>query len=253
VDIRLEAAIAKLFCSEAGWRLVDETMQIRGGRGYETARSLRSRGEAAIPVERMMRDARINLIIEGTSQIMRLFIAREALDAHLRTVGALLDPRQPLAARLRACCRVLLHYAWWYPRQWMHWGWWPRHRGLGAPLAGHVRFVERASRRAARALFHSAVRHQTRLAHRQQLLGRLVDIGSDLFAIAVACARAHAMIRLRPSERAPVELADVFCRMARRRIVLAFQRLGDNDDRPTYRLAQDILSGQMEWLEDGIV
>jgi len=252
-DIRLEAAIAKLFCSEACWRIIDDTVQIRGGRGYETAQSLRERGEAAIPVERIMRDGRINLIIEGTSQIMRLFIAREVLDAHMRLVSQLLDPRRPPVKKLGAALAAFGYYALWYPRQWWAWGWWPRYARVSPPLSGHLRFIERASHRLARALFHSAVRHQTRLAYRQQLLSRLVDVGADLFAMAATCSKAHAMTRWQPSEQSPVELADLFCCLARRRIVQAMRGLRDNTDRQSYRAAQDVLSGRFAWLEEGIL
>ncbi len=253
VDIRLEAAIAKLFCSEACWRIVDDALQIRGGRGYETAGSLRARHEAPLPVERIMRDARINLIIEGTSQIMRLFIAREALDAHMRIVGRLLSPAEPTARKLRAALAAFGFYAWWYPRQWLAWTWWPRHASLHPSLAGHVQFIDRCSRRLARALFHSAMRHQTRLAVRQQLLGRLVDVGAELFAMTAACAKAQAMVQLQPSEPSPVGLADLFCRLARRRIAQTMTRLGDNEDRRLTGVAQEVLGGRFAWLEDGIL
>ncbi|MBI4597963.1 MAG: acyl-CoA dehydrogenase family protein [Candidatus Omnitrophica bacterium] len=253
VDIRLEAAISKLFGAEAAWRIVDDTVQIRGGRGYETAGSLKARGEAPIPVERMMRDLRINLIIEGTSQIMRLFIAREALDAHMRRVSDLLDPHQPPMKKLSSLAKAVSWYAIWYPRQWLSWGWWPRYHELPPRLAVHMRFVERASHRLARALFHGAMRHQTRLAVRQQLLGRLVDVGSDLFAMAAACSRAQSLTRLQPSEQSPVELAELFCRLATRRIRQNFRSLRQNDDRQSYRLAQDVLNGRFLWLEEGIV
>ena len=252
-DIRLEAAIAKLFCSEACWRIVDDTVQIRGGRGYETARSLRARGEPGLPVERIMRDSRINLIIEGTSQIMRLFIAREALDAHMRAVSRLLNPAEPPAAKVRAAVSAVGFYAVWYPAQWLAGLWGPHYTGLGGRLSGHLRFVERASHRLARALFHGAMRHQTRLAYRQQLLGRLVDVGADLFAMAAACSKAQAMVRLQPSESSPVELADLFCRLARRRIQHAMHSLHRNEDRPSVRIAQDALAGRFAWLEEGIV
>ena len=250
-DIRLEAALAKLFCSEACWRLVDDAMQIRGGRGYETAQSLKARGESPDPVERILRDTRINLIIEGTSQIMRLFIAREALDAHLRRVGACLDPRQPLMARARAAVAAAWFYARWYPAQWCPIRRW--RMGWDIRLSRHMAFVTRMSHVLARELFHGAVRHQTRLAERQQLLGRLVDVGGELFAMAAVCAKAQARLSQAPADQHPVTLADLFCRSATRRIRHTFGALHRNDDRAAFHVAQDVLNDRYVWLETGIV
>ena len=255
VDIRLEAAIAKLFCSEACWRIVNDTFQIRGGRGYETAASLRARGEPALPVERILRDARINLIIEGTSQIMRLFIAREALDAHLRTVGNLLDPSQSKGLRFVAVVRVATRYLRWIPAQWLGawWGWSPPPRGMPRVLAGHLRYVKRTAHRLALTLFLSAARYQVRLAERQQLLGRLVDIGGELFAMIAACSKAASSARQAPSAAPAVELADLFCRQARHRIERTWRGVRRHTDRHSSQIAQDVLDGRMAWLEDGIV
>src|SRR6266540_1085814 len=252
-DIRLEAAIAKLYNSEAGWRIIDDTVQIRGGRGYETADSLRARGEPAVPVERIMRDFRINLIFEGSSEIMHLFIAREAVDKHLQVAGDVVMPGKTARERLTGLVRSAGFYGWWYPTRWLGWGFWPRYTGFGS-LARHVRFVERNARRLARGVFHAMIRFGPKLELRQAVLFRLVDVGAELFAMAATCARARLLLtRDRASGERAVQLADVFCRQARGRIRAKFTGLWRNEDVPIYNVAQDVLKGEHRWLERGMV
>jgi hypothetical protein len=252
-DIRLEAAIAKLYNSEAGWQIIDDTVQIRGGRGYETADSLRARGERPIPIERIMRDFRINLIFEGSSEIMHLFIAREAVDRHLQVAGDVVLPGRSLSQRLAGLVRAGLFYAWWYPSRWLGWGFWPKYGEFG-PLAKHVRYVERSARRLARNVFHAMVRFGPKLELRQAVLARLVDIGGELFAMAATCSRAIALEKRDPASGAhAVALADLFCHQARGRIRAKFQGLWRNEDTHTYRVAQEVLEGEHRWLERGMV
>ncbi|MFN2399141.1 MAG: acyl-CoA dehydrogenase family protein [Gemmatimonadaceae bacterium] len=249
-DIRLEAAIAKLWNTEAGWKIVDDTLQIRGGRGYETADSLKLRGERPIAVERAMRDFRINLIFEGSSEIMRLFIAREAVDTHFKVAGDIINPEASTSAKLAAFARSGAFYGSWYPTRWIGWGRWPRYEEFG-PLAKHVRFAERTSRKLARSIFHAMVRLGPKLERRQMVLFRAVDIGAELFAIAASCSRAH-MLAKRGDKNA-LFLADVFCREARLRIADHFRNLFGRNDQALYKLAMQVLKGDYQWLEAGIV
>ena len=236
-DVRLEAALGKLWGTETAWRIVNDTMQIRGGRGYETADSLRARGEDAEPVERFMRDCRINTIFEGSSEIMRLFIAREALDPHLKVAGAVFNTKLPAKARLAAAVKAGLFYARWYPRLLL--GIANRRSPMAKsspPLRSHLRFVERSSRKLARSLFHAMARCGPKLEREQLLLGRFVDIAAELFAMTASCARAATM------DGEGVERADYFCRSARLRVVQLFHDLHNNEDRRGYRLAQSLIN-----------
>jgi hypothetical protein len=251
-DVRLEAAVAKMWNSEEGWRIVDRTVQIRGGRGYETADSLRARGEPPIAVERMMRDYRINLIFEGSSEIMRLFIAREALDTHLAVTADLFNKKLSRKERLAALPKFVGFYSTWYPSRWAGWGRWPRFKDFG-PLSKHVRHMERTTRRLSRTIFHLMATHGPKLEKRQALLFRAVDIGCDLFAMSAAVSRADGLRRSRaPEAKSAVELADLFCRMMRRRIATTFDAIRSNDDVRKYKTARRLLDGQYRWLERGL-
>jgi alkylation response protein AidB-like acyl-CoA dehydrogenase len=252
-DIRLEAAGAKEWNTARTWDIVDDTMQIRGGRGYETERSLSGRGEPAIGVERMMRDYRINKIFEGSTEIMHLFMAREMVDRHLQAAGAMADPRSTLQQKAAALPKMLSFYAWWYPTRWLGWGRWPRYSEFG-PLATHLRFVERMSRKLARESFHGMLVYQAGLQNKQAFLFRLVDVANELFAMAATVSRAQALADARrPEAKEAGALADVFCRMGRRRIRALFGALWDNDDPLRYRTALAILDDRHQWLERGTI
>ena len=252
-DIRLEAATAKLFCTEASWRIIDATVQIRGGRGYETASSLKARGEEGIPVERVMRDSRINTIIEGTSQIMRLFIAREALDPHARRILPLLSKETGFLTKLKLVWELFIFYLFWYPKQWFYSPYTEKLNQIPEELRDHVLFINRSAHQLARSLFHAMMLYQQGLEKKQRLLGRIVNIGTDLFAMATSCARAALLVSKNPADKGPVELADLFCRDATKRVRGHFHSMFKNDDAYAYRIARNALDGKYSWLEDGII
>jgi alkylation response protein AidB-like acyl-CoA dehydrogenase len=259
-DIRIEAALAKLYCSEMAWRLADELVQLRGGRGYETAASLAARGERGVPAEQMLRDMRINRIFEGSTEIMHLFIAREAVDAHLAAAGALIEPGIPAGERARAAGRASAFYGRWLPTLVVGEGLRPGGYAEFGPLAEHLRYVERSSRKLARATFYGMARWQGRLERKQGFLGRIVDIGAELFAMSAVCVRAHDDAAAGLADEASgqeagtaAELASAFCVQARSRAEELFRQLWRNSDAEDVRLARRVLSGRYAWLEAGMI
>jgi len=253
-DVRIEAAIAKLYGSEMGWQVIDQLMQVCGGRGYETAASLQARGLRGVPVEQAMRDMRVNRIFEGSTEIMHLIVAREAMDQHLKVAGDLMAPDVPFAGKAKALGKTAAFYASWYPRLALGRGNVPRSYAAYGELAGHMRFVERTSRKLARSTFYGMARWQAGTENHGAFLGRIVDIGAELFAISSAVVYAQTAIREHPERTAETsELAEAFCNQARLRTERLFHELWSNADTPNHRLALDVLKGRHAWLEEGII
>jgi len=253
-DIRIEAALCKVYGSELAWRVIDELVQVRGGRGYETAASLKARGEKPVPVEQCMRDTRVNRIFEGSSEIMHLLIAREAVDTHLQAAGGLLMGNGDAKAKADAAIKAGLFYGKWLPQLAVGKGQNPRAYEEFGELAGHLRYVERASRKLARETFYGMARWQAKLENKQTFLGRLVDIGAELFAISSTVVYSDTLGREHPERKdEATELAQLFCSIAKRRAGTLFHELWSNDDDGRYRAAQQVLDGRYTWLEEGII
>jgi Acyl-CoA dehydrogenase, C-terminal domain len=252
-DVRIEAAIAKLYASEMGWDVLDELMQVRGGRGYETAESLKNRGEKPVPVEALLRDMRINRIFEGSSEIMHLLIAREAVDQHLQVAGEILEGDGDLSVKAKTAVSAGAFYAKWLPSLTVGKGQRPGSYDEFGDLATHLRYVERHSRKLARTTFYAMGRWQAKLEKKQAFLGRIVDIGAELFAIASACVYANTIKTDTPQRGAEAyALADLFCKQARTRAESLFAELWSNNDDANYTAAQEVVAGRYKWIEDGI-
>jgi alkylation response protein AidB-like acyl-CoA dehydrogenase len=253
-DIRIEAALAKLYGSEMGWLAVDEMIQVRGGRGYETAESLKARGEKPIPAEQMLRDMRINRIFEGSSEIMHLLIAREAVDQHLQVAGDIIEPDVALGDKAKTAVKAGQFYAKWLPKLAVGQGTTPTSYSEFGDLAEHLRFAERNCRKLARSTFYGMSRWQGKLEKKQSFLGRIVDIGAELYAISCAVVYANTLGQEDPSNATEyIELADLFCNQARRRVDVLLHELWFNDDDANYSAAMKVLDGRYTAFERDLV
>lgn len=250
LDLRLESAACKEWNSCHGWEIVDQTMQIRGGRGYETEASLRARGEKPIAVERSMRDMRINKIFEGSSEIMHLLMAREAVDKHFSVASAMIDPKSTTGDKIKALPKIGLFYAGWYPTRWLKTLFTPRYSQYGK-WAKHLRFIHRSAAKLARESFHGMAIYRDKLGLKKQVfLFRLVDIVNELFAMSATIARAIALEkRGAPEAKQAAELAEAFCCKSRRLVKQRFGELWGNEDDEKVAMSRNVMNGSYAWME----
>ncbi len=249
-DLRLESAAAKIIGSEWYWEVVNDLFQVRGGRGFMTVESQRTSGELGIPVMRMLRDARINLVWEGTSEILRIWMAREALSPYIEQGIAFLQgsPSDKVSAPLyyaRMALRSSLPFSNLMSASAM----------FGKDYARWVRFIEASSRRLTRSTLVATVRHRQSLHNKQLLLQDLVNDSLCLFPMAATLWFAsQPEMRTKPGIR---ELANYFCQEMADRLrppsSLARRIRGHKKDTVVYHLSKGIMSGEYAWLEEGIV
>ncbi len=254
-DIRLEAAMAKYFGSERAWVVADDFLQVRGGRGYETATSLQQRGEVGYPAERMLRDLRINRIIEGTSEVMQLFIAREAMDTHLKFILPLLDNRRSITERLGIVLKMARFYSWWLPKQWI-----PRWRCFGAKRLSrcnrwYLQRIDHDARRLARSLFLTMARYQIKLEKEQLLLSYYVDIGTELFSMASVLSRAESDLANLSGDKAKAlqDLVGITCQASRQRIKGLFKKIRCYSPKKMELVSRAFLNHRYDWMVKGIM
>ena len=265
-DTRLEAAMAKYYCTETAWRIADDLLQIRGGRGFETTDSLIRRGEEPVPADRMLRDARVGRILEGASEMLRLFIAREVMGFHMERIvpvfGQMGDASMfQIPGRLWKLWRserdriwpVLWFYLGWYPRQWAPSLAPEEAAHLSMRNRAHLRYVAHAARKLARVMFHAMVRHGQRLENEHVLLGAIVDIGAEQFAMGAVLARAEQLLSRGEIEKSGLEvLVDYYCMRARRRVGDGFRIIRQNPGKQVDQVGARCVAGEYAWLSQGV-
>ncbi|HWO68388.1 MAG TPA: acyl-CoA dehydrogenase, partial [Umezawaea sp.] len=170
-----------------------------------------------------------------------------AVDAHLSVAGDIIDPDADRGRKAKAAAKAGGFYAKWLPTLVVGKGQVPGSFAEFGPLATHLRFVERSSRKLARHTFYAMSRWQGRMERKQRFLGRVVDIGAELFAISATCVRAKA------DGGNAAELADAFAKQARVRVDELFDRLWTNTDDSDVVLTKKVMAGEFSWLEDGVL
>lgn len=222
-DYAVEAAISKVYGTEALWHSADEALQIAGGNGYM----------CEFPFERMLRDARINRIFEGTNEILRLFIALTAMNdvgSQLQELsqsvrGIFDDPIKGFGLmRSYALKHVGLVAGIARPKS--------RFTGLEPPLSEAAAVFEGATRHLAAAVDRVLRKHGKHIIGKQFASRRLANIMIDLFVLACVISRVDASVKAQGEERArkELEILTILTSQVERRVRHSFSLVDINDD-----------------------
>jgi len=251
-DIRIEAAVAKIFCSEHTIRFVRDAQTIFGGMGYETADSKQARGEAAFGIEQLVRDAEMYRIGEGATDILRPFVVREGLSPHLDRAKSLYAEHLSILEQIREALKLLRFYLPWYLRQWRK-GPRPDGRELAHPqVRPAVRYVERTSRRLAREILYAMVRFQAAFRDEQRLQNKIEAVGEDLFAMLATVLYAERQARL-DGHTTVWELAEAFRATATQRIEQRLREFRHHRDTTAATTGKQALKEYYPTLSEGII
>jgi len=252
-DVRIEAAIAKIFCSETTIKFLKDAQIIFGGMGYETADSKRIRGEPAFGIEQLIRDAEMYRIGEGATDILRPFVAREGLSPHLERAQQYLSWRLGRNTRFVELLKLLRFYVPWYMSLWVRRAIPDRTEFRHPRVAQLLSYVERSSRHLAGAMFWAMVRHGEQLRDDQGRQNRIETVGEDLLAITTSVLWASSQERANADEQV-WELVEQVVAGARRRIDRAIDELGGrNKDHVVATIGQQASGGHYTWLSHGII
>lgn len=239
-DYAVEAAISKVFASEALWRTTDEGLQIAAGNGYM----------CEFPYERMLRDCRINRIFEGTNDILRLFIALTGMNGVASELTELASLRSSIFSHPIKGFGVLTDYA--TKQAQLRTG--IRAEGthftrLVPELAAYADSFEEATRELATATDRILRKHGKKIIGKQLASHRLAEIMIDLFVWAAVMARVNDAIAAGADDAdKQTEILSVFSSAATKRIRHQLRRIDDNDDEDIKSLADHAFElGRFAW------
>ena len=243
-DVRIEAALTKIICSEQTIQFLNDAQVIFGGMGYETADSKRVRGEPAFGLEQLVRDATMYRIGEGATDILRPFVAREGLNTHLEQIKDALDD----GIKLSAIPRLIAFYIPWYLRQWKRKNI-PNGPEFNNPrVREKLEYVENTSRALARRIFYAMLICREAMRDDQGRQNRIDIVGEELFTIIATTLHAQKI-----DQEYAWQLADEQFRISQKLICTILKELLFNDDHKYEALGIRAIKGEYSALNQGII